>query len=353
MRTAMMVLFAAGCYRGPDPAQPEPLVLYTSGPRPPTSNVAAAPTRAQRVAANGSELILLGSDMTMLDASRAHSYDRICVQDRAHITVDGSTRIELSADRTTVIGGAGIGPLGASAATIEIKASGAPEIFVLFDNERAPIRAVFDTPNSTVHVGITGKTGLDIGGQTRKMVTNGGWGLPPSFPTCDAAMDRDPVPSFPPSRAAAKNCTHSSGTPSNYTTPQHGDSELHVIGVYEGDRHVDGIVDVHVPARKRPVVLALTAYQPTIWRIDSTAKLAAVYLYGYEPQRIEGVPKGVRVNEVTKPDFVCTYGWEAQQNTGGCYYQKMIATVRKAAGLVESSFQGCYAGREFEIPLVR
>jgi hypothetical protein len=126
-----------------------------------------------------------------------------------------------------------------------------------------------------------------------------------------------------------------------------------VVGVYEGERHVDGVVDVRVPTRKRPVVLALTAYQPTIWRIDSTAKLAAVYLFGYEPQRIEGVPKDVRVKVVTKPDFVCTYGWEPKQNTGGCYYQKMIATVRKSTGLVESSFQGCYAGREFEIPIVR
>jgi hypothetical protein len=44
----------------------------------------------------------------------------------------------------------------------------------------------------------------------------------------------------------------------------------------------------------------------------------------------------------------------------GCYPgpapsqpQKMIASVRKATGLVESSFQGCYAGREFDVPVIR
>jgi hypothetical protein len=165
-------------------------------------------------------------------------------------------------------------------------------------------------------------------------------------------MDRDPVPSFPPSRMQAKNCARA-GKSSNYTRAQPGDTELHVIGVYEGDQHVDGVIDVHVPTRARPVVLALTAYQPTIWRIDATAKLAAIYLYGYEKQRLTGVPKGVPVEVVTKPEFVCTYGWEPEQNTGGCYYQKMIASVRKATGLVESSFQGCYAGREFDVPVIR
>ena len=178
-------------------------------------------------------------------------------------------------------------------------------------------------------------------------------GLPPSFPTCDVSLDREPEPSFPASRVVASSCAGRSGQSSNYTTPQRGDRELHVIGVYEGDRHVDGVVEVHLPARGRPVVLALSAYQPTTWRIDSSAKLDAIYLYGYEPQRLEGVSKHVRVEVMSKPDFVCTYGWEPKHNTGGCYYKKMVSTVRKATGLIESSFQGCYAGGVFDIPAVK
>ena len=100
-------------------------------------------------------------------------------------------------------------------------------------------------------------------------------------------------------------------------------------------------------------MIARTAYQPTTWRIDADAPLAAILLYGYEAQRLEGVPRDVPVQRVNRPPFACAYGWEPSQNTGGCSYQKMIATVRKATRLVESSFQGCYAARAFEIPVTR
>jgi hypothetical protein len=355
MRRLLAVAIVAGCYRGSELPQQETLVLYRPGStetRPhPIAQETAAPHRG---AITANEFVLLGTERAVLGAAvPPRAYQRMCVQDQARIAVDGSTRIELTSDRPTVIAGAGIGPRDTTKATIEIAASGSPEIFVLFDNARAPIRAVFDAPNSTVHVAITGKTGLEIDGKAKTMVSYAGWGVPPSFPTCDVTMDREPEPSFPASRVEEKNCTRHNGQSSNYTTRQRGDRELHVIGVYEGDQHVDGVVEVHVPRRDRPVVLALSAYQPTIWRIDSSAKLDAVYLYGYETQRIEGVSKSVRIERATKPDFVCTYGWEPNQNTGGCYYTKMISTVRKATGLIESSFQGCYAGGEFDIPVVR
>lgn len=347
MRWTLIALMAAGCYRGaapsePAPARPGPLVVDPPGP-----------TSSRDAPGAGASLILAGTSRLHLDATRGSTVDRICVQDQARISVDGATRIELSSDQTTVIGGAGIGPSGTTPVTIEIAARGAPDIFVLFDNRQAPIRAVFDAPNSTVHVGLTGQTGLDLQGRAKAMVHNAGWGLPPSFPTCDATRDRDVAPSFPPSQPAPQTCA-GSGTASNYVTPQAGGAaELHVIGAYEGDRHVDGVIEVHVPRRRRPVVLALTAYQPTTWRIDADARLAAILLYGYEAQRLEGVPRNVPVKRGTRPAFACAYGWEPSQNTGGCSYQKMIAAVRKATGLVESSFQGCYAGRAFEIPVAR
>jgi hypothetical protein len=348
----LIATVVAGCYRGPEPPQ-QPIVLHPAGGREVSQPIEQEPppSRHGALIAGGAELVLLGTDQAAFDPP-ARAYERICVQDHARITVDGSTRIELTSDRPTVIAGAGIGPRDTTKATIEIAASGSPEIFVLFDNARAPVHAVFDTPNSTVHVGITGKTGLQIDGKTKSMVTNAGWGLPPSFPSCDATMDREPEPSFPVSRVEPKNCARRGGRSSSYTTPQRGTRELHVIGVYEGDQHVNGVVDVNVPNRRRPVVLALSAYQPTTWRINSPAKIDAIYLYGYEPQRVEGVSKAVRVEVVAKPDFVCAYGWEPSQNTGGCYYKKMISTVRAATGLIESSFQGCYAGGVFDIPVV-
>lgn len=362
VRHLSWLVFVVGCYTSPPPTEPGPLVLHPAGGGPveqgdaePEEALAAGGSqqadgdRPTVTLAGGTELVLLGTDRATLDAARVHAFDRVCVQDRARIDVDGSTRIELTSDRPTVIGGSGIGPRGTSRARIEITARGAPDVFVLFDNARAPIDAVFDAPNSTVHAAITGKTGLTIGGRTKSMVSHAGWGLPPAFPTCDASSDRDPEPSYPPSKSQPANCV-GTYTSSNYVTPQPGRDELHIIGVYEGSKHVDGIVDVHVPARRRRVTLVLSAYQPTVWRVHAKARIAEILVYGYEAQRIEGVAAGTRVKQIAKPDFVCAYGWEPAANDGGCYYKKMVAAVRKATGLVETSFQGCYAGRTFEVP---
>lgn len=258
------LVLVVGCYTSAPHNDPRPIVLHPAGPE---SGGADEADRDEALAAGGSqpangdpptvtlaggnELVLLGTDRAALDAARTHAFDRVCVQDQTRIAVDGSARIELTSDRATVIGGAGIGPRGSSRARIEIVARGAPEVFVLFDNAQAPIDAVFDAPNSTVHAAITGKTGLTIGGRTKSMVSHAGWGLPPVFPACDASSDREPEPSYPASKPQPTNCV-GSYTSSNYVTPQPGRDELHIIGVYEGSKHVDGTVDVHVPARRRP-----------------------------------------------------------------------------------------------------
>ncbi|MBI3178049.1 MAG: hypothetical protein HYZ27_00210, partial [Deltaproteobacteria bacterium] len=84
-------------------------------------------------------------------------------------------------------------------ATIRIETQLSPEIFVLFDNARAPIHANLSATRSKVSVGITGKTGLNIGGAGAHTIEyNAGWGLPARFPACDAQMDREAEPSFAP-----------------------------------------------------------------------------------------------------------------------------------------------------------
>jgi hypothetical protein len=147
----------------------EPLIIE------PTPAPAPAPEPAP-------ELVLAGAQHETFEHGR---FARICVRDAGRIDVDGSIDIELTSDATTVIGGRGIGPIGTARATVRIRAAGAPRIYVLFDNERAPVDAIIDAPRSQVEVGITGKTGLTLGGGAAGMTTNGGWGLPPSFPTCE------------------------------------------------------------------------------------------------------------------------------------------------------------------------
>lgn len=163
-----------------------------------------------------------------------------------------------------------------------------------------------------------------------------------------------PIPTtFPPSISIPMNCGSGGYGSSNYKLADLGSDEveLHVVGVYEGIAHVNGPVNVKVKATPKPVVLALSAYQPVIWTIslDAGARLSAVYVSGpYNPQTVTGVPPEIPVYRVSFGTYA--YGWEPDRNTGGGSYQTLIRNVRSITGLVESSFQGCYAGNEFEIP---
>lgn len=69
--------------------------------------------------------------------------------------------------------------------------------------------------------------------------------------------------------------------------------ELHCIGFYEAstDHTRTGSVDVAVDRPGKKVVLVLTAYEDTHWRILPTdgTKISAVILSGYDRQSLEGV----------------------------------------------------------------
>ncbi len=160
---------------------------------------------------------------------------------------------------------------------------------------------------------------------------------------------------FPPSVSFACNCRSSTGyESSNYELPMPDDlaSELHVIGVYEGLAHVNGTVTVRVNTTNKPVVLALSAYLPVIWSIVTVpgAQVQAVFVSGYgdNAQMVIGLSPSVPVHRVSFGAY--GYGWEPHHNQGGGNYGIMIQGVRQITGLVESSFQGCYAGVSFDIP---
>jgi uncharacterized delta-60 repeat protein len=162
-----------------------------------------------------------------------------------------------------------------------------------------------------------------------------------------------PVPSiFPPSVSIPANCGPGGYGSSNYKIPDIGaDSvELHVVGVYEGRAHVNGVVRVMVHATPKPVVLALSAYQPVVWtvQLDPDARLSAVYVSGYNPQTVLGVALDVPIHQVNFGAYA--YGWEPDRNQGGGSYTTVIRNVRSITGFVESSYQGCYAGMDFEVP---
>jgi hypothetical protein len=296
-------------------------------------------------------LILLGGETVTLEPG-THLFERICVQDEASIRVRGSTTIVLTSNQTTVIGGRGIGPLASDKATIRIESQVAPELFVLFDNALAPIDAVLEAPRAKASIGLTGKTGLNIGGAgVASMTTYAAWGLPAQFPTCGRTVERDPEPSLPASVQHAENCVGSYRS-SNYVidAPAEQNEELHVVSVYEGPRHVDGTVEVRIREAQKPVVLVLSAYQPTTWHVVSgpQVRIKEVVAAGYNPQKVDGIAPNVPVRSVKLDAYA--YGWEPGANKGGGSYQAFIRAVRKATGLRETSFQGCYAGKTFDMP---
>lgn len=176
---------------------------------------------------------------------------------------------------------------------------------------------------------------------------------------------RDVRVAFPPSLPEASDC---GGDASNYTRPRadipsQQSFELHVVSVYEGevaagalrgeDGDAVGSVRVVVHPTTKPVVLALSSYDPVRWELslEPGARVAHVLTQGYYDQEVIGLPSGVSLTQIDR-DEVCSYayGWETRHNRGGSSYSTAIASIRERTGLVERSFQGCYQGSGFVVP---
>ena len=170
---------------------------------------------------------------------------------------------------------------------------------------------------------------------------------------------------FPPSIPNEGTCAQGQSV-SNYTNPTHliptqQASELQVVGVYESDctrMATESPFECLVPRepitvvvgpRSKPVVLALVAYDAVTWRIEVQpgATVERVLIGGYQAQTVEGVAAGI-VESLPVGQYA--YGWEITNNSGGGGYWQMMAGIRDATGLVETSFQGCYTGARFTIP---
>jgi RNA polymerase sigma factor (sigma-70 family) len=135
-------------------------------------------------------------------------------------------------------------------------------------------------------------------------------------------------------------------------TPKPADAELHVVGVY-GPKD-EGVVTVEVRPTARPVVLVLTAYLETEWRVKlaAGARLKQVIVSGYFAQEIRGVPAGVPVanRSYDPPDGSRRRGgwfYEYQWDTPQC--REMVRRLNAETGLPIASFQGEYQGGSFVV----
>jgi hypothetical protein len=113
--------------------------------------------------------------------------------------------------------------------------------------------------------------------------------------------------------------------------------------------HTEKEVAVSVSDESRPIVLALTAYDRTHWKVflKGDVKLTKVILAGYHSQRVSGIPAETPIEAYTYDPSPCERCWQ-----GASYfysYKSPSGQLKEITGLEVTSFQGRYKGTEFSI----
>ncbi len=145
---------------------------------------------------------------------------------------------------------------------------------------------------------------------------------------------------------------------SNYRLPEallaaNGDAahELHVVGIR--DSPADGTsVEVQVGPTDLPVMLFLSAHAATTWQLqpEPGARICQVLTHGFEEQTVQGAPAEATVEHLRHP-ALCNRDWAWETpNPAADDFQWMMAALRKAVGIRETTFQGCYLGGKFRVP---
>lgn len=124
--------------------------------------------------------------------------------------------------------------------------------------------------------------------------------------------------------------------------------KLHVLSIYDSQ----GLVEVIIKGEKE-VALVLAAYNPATWKFTllDGATVQRVVLGGPASgtTEIEGLPRATQIQrEVNLP---YAHGWEPKRNKGGGRFKELIRVIREHFKGTEASFQGCYSGSVFQIPI--
>ena len=139
-----------------------------------------------------------------------------------------------------------------------------------------------------------------------------------------------------------------------------GYKELHLIGVYEANadhknRNLSkSAIEIKVERRNKPIILALSAYEPVQWNITAEpgVVIEKIIVNGYHNQTVSGVP-GIPIEEHSYEetgnslgDFIYNmWGATAESSNPSSLVTKLEQTNRTSL----TSFQGCYRGTNFTI----
>jgi len=145
---------------------------------------------------------------------------------------------------------------------------------------------------------------------------------------------------------------------SAYVGSSSGNKELHLIGVYEATAdHGNGnrakSIEIKVERRNKPIILALSAYEPTNWNITVAPGTAIekIIVNGYHNQTVSGV-SGIPIEEHSYEktgnyigEFIYKWGATAESpNT-----PSLVTKLEQINSTSLTSFQGCYRGTNFSI----
>jgi hypothetical protein len=122
--------------------------------------------------------------------------------------------------------------------------------------------------------------------------------------------------------------------------------DLYVLGVYEGHAHTYGKVTVFVAPQDHPTALLLIAYESVDWQmeLEPGARLAKVFLSGYNEQRVSGLPAHIPIQSNSYEQRTpYMYGHDNRS----CF--KLIANAEQLYGLRPRQHLCQYRGTAFVI----
>lgn len=108
-------------------------------------------------------------------------------------------------------------------------------------------------------------------------------------------------------------------------------------------------VVVNISDNSQPIVLALTAYNKTHWKVllENGVRLQKVILAGYHSQQVSGIPSDVPIEAYTYDPSPCKQCWQGTQHFYS--HETPAPQLTQITGLKVTSFQGRYTGSEFSI----
>ncbi len=145
---------------------------------------------------------------------------------------------------------------------------------------------------------------------------------------------------------------------SAYVGSSSGNKELHLIGVYEatsehGNANRAKSIEIQVERRNKPIILALSAYEPINWNItvEPGTVIEKIIVNGYHNQTVSGV-SGIPIEEHSYEktgDYIgeFIYKWGATAESPNT--PSLVTKLEQINSTSLTSFQGCYRGTNFSI----